>query len=141
MFAFAVPLCLMLRTYLQSHLRVLYFFRRTRTREARKRDGAPTAQRLCTRMHPRALLIPISHLGVISNSFYTVCSRMSESRDLLCWITAFSRELTRRWRKVFGDNPKQVEARIFSETAKCRTSEITSRATRERTNLTWNGAR
>ena len=107
----------------------------------KKRDGGPTAQRLCTRMHPRALLIPTSHLVFSSHSFETVCSRRLESRDLLCRITAFSRDWNRRWKNVFRDNPKPVEARIYWKTTKCRTSETTSRATRERTNLAWNGAR
>ena len=140
MFAFVVPVGFMLQTYLQSHQRVLQFFGGP-TREAKKRDDVPTAQRPCTRMHPRTLLFPISHIEFSSNTFETVCSRMLESRDLLCRITAFSRDRNRRWKNVFGDNPKPIEARIYRETTKCRTSETTLRATRERTNLAWNGAR
>ena len=126
-----MPVGFMLPTYLQSHQRVLQFFRRTDQGSQKKRDGVPTAQRQRTRVHPRARLIPISHLVFSSNSFETVCSRMLESRDLLCRITAFSRDWNRRCKNVFGDNVKPIEARIFRETTKCRTSETTLRATRE----------
>ena len=82
-----------------------------------------------------------SHLVFSSNSFEKVCSRMLESKALLCRITAFKCDWNKRWKKVFGANPKPIEARIFSETAKSRTSETTTKATCGSTNLAWNGAR
>ena len=84
------------------------FFSADRPGKPKKRDGVPTAQRLCTRMHPRALLIPISHLEFSSNTFETVCSRMLESRDLLCRIKAFSRDRNRRWKNVLVIIPNRL---------------------------------